>query len=106
MPKQVTSPVKRFPGTVTLPDYLTIPQAITWERALRDAGNLDRQTATNADFIGIYVPGVAAVVLEWGLEGFTPDPFQTTPRKAVDELLAWLIREITALYGDDTDPND
>lgn len=103
--KTITSPVKRFPGTVTLPDYLNVPQATAWEKAQAAAEAIDREASTNAEYIAAWVGGITAVVQVWNLDGFTADPFQTTPRLAVIELMAWLIREITRLYVDDDDPN-
>lgn len=98
---QITSPVKRFPGTVDLPEYLTIPQAVAWEQSTKQASMLRKGgEATDAEYIGAWVPGLLAVVQAWGLEGFSPDPFQSTPRKAVIDLLSWLITEITKLYED------
>lgn len=37
---KIESPVQRWPGTVTLPDYLTFPQAIAWEECLASARQL------------------------------------------------------------------
>jgi malate synthase len=87
---------------VTIPDYLTIPQARAFENSQAEAASIDRGKATGLDYIVAWLPGIQACVIEWGLDGFCPDPFQTTPRAAVNLLVSWLIDEIVILYGDAT----
>lgn len=126
--RTITSPVKRFPGTVTLPDYLTFPQAITWEKAIDEAnalrdpvldnegnpardknGRVIRVTksgVTEAEYLNVWTPALLSVVQAWSLDGFSVEPFQATPRAALISLFSWLIGEITALYDDSEDiPN-
>jgi hypothetical protein len=100
MSKTITSPVKRFPGTVTLPDFLTFPQAIAWEEAQADSEALRDGKTVFAKRMQALVPGFMAVVQEWNLENFSLEPFQSTPRGAVIELCAWLIGEVTKLYDE------
>jgi hypothetical protein len=107
MSKVITSPVQRFPGTVTLPDFLTFPQAIAWEEASREAEALKKDGAVAARSIQAWTKGITAVVQEWNLTGFSVEPFQSTPRAEVVRLCSWLIDEITRLYEDtDAIPND
>jgi hypothetical protein len=110
MGKVITSPVKRFSGTVTLADPLTFPQYKAWQAAARLANEaINSGTATPGDVDALLVPGVLACVEAWHLERF-PAPvgvenFPATPRKASGQLLGWLVREITALtQGEDEDP--
>jgi hypothetical protein len=107
MSKTITSPVKRFPGTITIPDFLTVPQARAWEKSLKEADAL-RETIEVSDvaYIEAWIPGISAVVSEWNLENFSIDPFQTTPRVAVLNLFTLIIGEVNKLYWDDSEiPN-
>lgn len=131
MSKILESPVKKWPGTVVIPDFLTIPQAIAWEDALEDArsllpdiefeykedGSLDfsKFTLEHYKFMGIsqslkyenkMLPGIKACVESWNLTGFDVNNFPATPRQARVDLFTWLISEIMALYRDETEvPN-
>lgn len=104
MGKVITSPVKRWAGTVTLQDPLTFPAYIAWRDAIRDA------QAFKDDYLrysAALLPGVLACVEKWELKGFAPAPFPATPRASSDKLLAWLLREIGAVAnegGEDDDP--
>lgn len=108
MTRVISSPTKRFPGTITLPDFLTIPQARAWEecldgaRALRDRGI----SYTSVEYIAVWEPGLREVVQAWDVEGFSHDPLQTTPRGAVLDLIVMVVNEITGMYqGEVDDPN-
>lgn len=102
MAKTITSPVERFPGTVELPDFLTVPQAITWERAQKEAQRLkDDPEASEAELLSAWVPSIQTIVAGWHLERFSVDPFQMTPRLSVIRLITWLIVEIGKLYEDE-----
>lgn len=107
MSKIITSPVKRFPGTVTLADPLTFPQYLAWQRALNSA---QAHRDDNAEFVGTLLPGLFACVESWSLTGFpesvTPATFPATPRISSDRIVGWLIREIGALIreADEADP--
>jgi hypothetical protein len=106
MSKVITSPVKRWPGTVTLADPLSFPQAIAVEEALdtvRDSDNPSRQEINHA-----LLPAIMGCVEKWNLEGMAdpPDPFPATPSVSSAQLLSWLFREVTALFMEDTEvPN-
>jgi hypothetical protein len=109
MSKVVTSPVKRFPGTVTLSDPLNYPQVITLEEAISEAGKLSEPTQAAYNYT--LLPGVLKCVEVWSLEGFpasvTADTFPATPRVPSAELLGWLIGEVVALYREaDESPNE
>ena len=107
MTKVITSPVKRFPGTVTLPDFLTFPQAVAWEKAQGAAADLRAGQCTDAELLQAWQPGLNAVVITWNLENYDPTNPPATPRKSVIELTAWLLESITALYEEaETVPNE
>lgn len=106
MSRIITSPVKRWPGTVVLSDPLTFPQFEAWAHAIEAAqayvlehNNLAKQSAYDA----LLLPGLCACVVESklsGLDRLTPDSFPATPRKSSAELIAWLTREINALMAE------
>ncbi len=118
MSKTIKSPVKEFPGSVELPDYLTFPQAIVYEdsivatQALFDEA---RESAEDKDvsvsqirYDSEMIVAVCACVEEWNLDNLgqlAPDTFPSTPRKASKELVAWLYEEITNLFAPDV-PNE
>jgi hypothetical protein len=102
MSKVITSPVKRFPGTVTLSDPLTFPQALAWEKALaaaRETGG-NSMLAVNAALL----PGVFACIEKWDIVGVSNPPqadtFPATPGKPVAELIGWLVGEVARLFDD------
>jgi hypothetical protein len=128
MAKTITSPSKRWPGTVILSDPLSMPQVMAFEDAIQNAreqaiehGNTvtvkdkdgvekEAANAMSARYMNGILPGICVCVEKWELQGLpekvTPDIFPGSPKMDSAELLAWLIREITELYrGAETVPN-
>ena len=110
MPKIVISPSSRWPGKVTLSSPMTLPQAIAWERAIRDVQELNKDvTITEVNYA--LLPAICGCVEKWELEGVgnpTLDTFPATPRKESVELITWLTNEISRIYiGEEAkaDPN-
>jgi hypothetical protein len=97
MGKVIPSPVKKWPGTVTLADPLTFPQYIAWRDALQAAQPLRDDYLRYCDAL---VPGLLACVEKWELQGFSAPPWPATPRDSSDKLLAWLVREIGAVANE------
>ncbi len=110
MPKRISSPSSRWPGFVTFSDPLTLPQALAWEKAVREA-QANMETGTVTDFNYAVMPGIFACVDKWELDGLdnpTPDTFPATPRKQSAELIVWLMNEISRIYSGEeakADPN-
>lgn len=107
MSKVITSPVKRYPGTVTISDPLTFPQAVAFENAI--GSTREGQGLTEANHL--CVPGILKCAEEWRLANFpeqpTADTWPATPRKSSAELIAWLVEEITEVYKEaEPDPNE
>lgn len=99
--RTVESPVKEFPGKVTLPDYLSMPQVLAYERAIREASALE-ENATQSDYDSLMVHAICECVQEWELEGFDeigPSNFPFSPRVASSKLIAWLFDELTGMYS-------
>lgn len=121
--KVLESPVKLWPGTITLPDFLTLPQAIEWEDALNDAedlipeidfekdenGKLITKNMSKKDlrvltmrnkskYANALIPGIKACVIEWNLQGFDPNNWPATPRQSRIDLVNWIVSNIAELY--------
>lgn len=100
----ITSKIKRFPGTVAMPDFLTLPQVLAFEavneevRAMRDTGQELSLSKVNA----ITLPFILKIVTEWKISGMenhpTIDNFPATPRLASAQLIAWVMGAVTELY--------
>ena len=101
MSKVITSPVKRWPGTVTLSDPLSYPQVFAFQNALDISKELGGGASVD-QFHYALLPGCCKCVEKWDLVGLpdvlTPDTFPATPRKSAAELVSWLIGEIVLLY--------
>ena len=116
MSRVITSPVKRWPGTVTLADPLTFPQYIAWMDAVEAAqGDKETLTVSDAAFLprvtAAILPGICACIEAHDLKGLPPilvvETFPATPRIASGRLIAWLIGEINLLMQEAEDlPNE
>ena len=97
----ITSPVEEFPGTVEMPQRLTLPQALAYEHAIKESQKVG-EDSTQTDYDAIAVKAICECVDEWNLEGFgqlSPDTFPATPRSASAQLIGWLFNSITAIYS-------
>ena len=112
MSRTITSPVKRFEGTVVIPDYLNFDQVFAFQDGLAAAGQLrNTEGVTGYQVNRAALPGVLACVEEWHLAGMpervTLETFPATPPISAARLLGWLINEISSLYDEaETIPND
>jgi hypothetical protein len=101
MSKRVLSPSPRWPGAIVLADPMTLPQALSWEKAIRSIQErADYATVTDVNYA--LLPGICACVEKWELDGLgdlTPDTFPASPRKQSIELINWIISEISAIYS-------
>lgn len=108
MPKIITSPVKRWVGTVTIADPLTLPQAEAIEAAL-DAGlDIDPEVIKKRKGISFLtldkprVPAILACVEQWNLENFpdvkSGENFPYSPAKDRHAFVTWLFDEIKNIY--------
>jgi len=109
MSKRIDSPVKRFPGSVTLHDPLTYPQVIAFQDATAAAGAMGETTWMKLRLA--LLPGILACVENWEVEGVpeapTIDNFPATPLVSSGELVNWLQEEITGLLIEaETVPNE
>ena len=114
MPRQITSPVEKWPGTVTLCDPLTFPQVVGLQDAFadvetaREKAQVKNRVLTQAKLDSILLEPVCACVQKWELDGFPEDvsveTFPATPQKPAAELVAWLIGEVMKIYTGETAP--
>jgi hypothetical protein len=99
--KVITSPVKRFSGTVVLSDPLTYPQVFAWEDTLEDSRTEEATKDVRRQIYSL-LPGILACVEEWHLKGVpehpTRDTFPATPNDPATELATWLVHSISELY--------
>ena len=104
MPKTITSPVDKWPGTVTLHDPLTFPQVLAFQDAIDEVRGLSGEpTVSRVNYT--MMSGVCICVEAWDLSGGfpehpTPETFPATPRTSSAELASWLISEITDLFAE------
>lgn len=122
MSKIITSPVKKWAGTVTLSDPLTIPQVILWQECVDAAQKYTEEIGTNSEdgvkkmtapqlliFRSKITPGICECVEQWNLEGLgqvISNTFPASPKIAAADLFVWLVNEITDLFKDaDEIPN-
>jgi hypothetical protein len=115
MSKVITSPVKRWPGTVTLFDPFPFPVYNAWMDAIGAAQKIREgltilDTAVEPQLTGAIIPGIIACVESWNLSGLgnvTAATFPATPRQASIRLVAWLISEIVLIINaEDADPKN
>jgi hypothetical protein len=97
MTKTITSPSKRFPGTVDLPDYLDWVQL----EAYQGKFSAITEGMTTAQASRLQAEAVIGVVQAWHIEGLPAAPAQLPASIAGVKLLGWLINEISELIGDD-----
>ena len=112
MPRIITSPVKRYPGTVTLSEPLNFVQLFSW----RDAHEAAQEYVEAVDSGHLVVrdvlryqrallAGALRCVESHTLGGLpatlTADTFPATPIKAALSLAQWLSNEIAALIAED-----
>jgi hypothetical protein len=112
------SPVKRFAGSVTIPDYLNLPQLMTWREAFAKAqamrkdaeGNDISEKLSLIEFYHALLPGILACVEKWDIpllvQPVTVDNFPASPVKSACDLVSWLIKIINPLLEEADDiPN-
>lgn len=113
MGKVIESPVKRWPGSVTLRCPVPLEPYDAWKRSIDEIEALKAQ-ATNGDvafdpaLLRHALPGICAMVEAWNLGGdfpksVTPDTFPFIPRVPSVKVIAWLMSEISAIIGEEDD---
>lgn len=112
MSKRITSPVKRWPGSVTIADPITLPQAKLIENAMRP---IESDTGDGRVFLSTVdearLPAIFACVEKWELDNLPDDmtleTFPASPRGDSHKLAEWIFRELLAVYfGESVVPNE
>ena len=111
--KKIESPVKRWPGSVTLKCPVPLEPYDAWQRSINAltavrADVTNGEVASDPALLRLALPGVCALVETWDLggdfpKGVTPDTFPFIPRVPSIKLIAWLISEINAIIGEEDD---
>lgn len=103
MSKVIESPVKRWPGSIVLPDYLTYPQSSAFRKAYQDGKALG-ENAPIDEFYHAILPGACACVESWNIQGLpehvTAENFPFTPALASAKLASWIIGEVARLFAE------
>jgi len=95
----ISSPVKAWPGSVTIRDPLLWPEFITLHRAILLSKACEADEAEKATLL---LPGLCAMVEEWhliGLGALTPETWPASPLKDSFELIGWLMAEAGRLMA-------
>ena len=117
MSKVITSPIKKWPGTVTLSDPLTYPQFFAVEDAIAEGNRLVEEAKeagkeiSQQRYTAAVIGGVLKCVEAHDLKGLpsplTPDNFPASPALSSMRLASWLIEEVTTIYtSEDESPNE
>lgn len=96
MSKVIQSPVKKWPGSITLQDPLLFPAYMQLKTALDDAAVTDDPQVR----MSVTLPGLCACVEKWDLTGLgevKPEIFPASPMRASAELFSWVLGEVMAL---------
>lgn len=106
MSKIIESPVKAFPGHVTISDPLTFPQVFAVEDALAEADRLKSADPPPSMSRLNYalLPAILACVEHVEIKGL-PERlnlvnFPATPRSSSAALSAWLLKEVISLFNE------
>jgi hypothetical protein len=108
MGKIISSPVPKWPGTVTLPDWLTLQQEAAWEEVCEGLeGEKFLDLAAKAKSALLFVKVLIGIVERWDLGGDFPcpptlDTWPATPKISSALLMAWLIGEVSAMHEEAT----
>jgi len=112
MSRILISPVKKFPGTVKLPEFYTLAQVSAWSDAVQDvmAATDDKGNIRRIKKYMIMLPAILACVEVWQIVGqpdnLTADNFVGTPTSAACDLLQWVDDEIRSIVNGDLEiPN-
>ena len=106
MTKIINSPVKKFPGSITLPDALPLAKVLAFDKAMRAASDLPiiERAAVCLDAI---MDCIEVFQIKGQPDKPTSQTFLYTPAAAATDLYIWLLTSVTALVvGEKEIPND
>jgi hypothetical protein len=117
--RRVDSTVKRWPGYIELPDFLTLPQLIVWNDAFQLARQYTGEGPGPGQRIVTDLPrynhamlsAACAIVAGWNLDGLgelKADTFPATPLRPAQALQRFIVDAVADLIridDEDTVPN-
>ena len=108
MSRIITSPVQEFPGTVTISEPVLYPQYLQYRRLMVESD----QAHTDGRFVDQEIAAWGALVacIETfdvpGFESNDPTQFPASPRRAVIDLLQFIVGEVRkVIVGEEHIPN-
>jgi hypothetical protein len=101
--KRYDCPVKRYPGYVIMPDYLTWEQMAQWDDNLSRA----RDETNRSRMIAYQLQGVIGAVAEWHLQGLPDHPTElpATPVIPSLQLANWIIGIVNGMINEAEEPD-
>lgn len=103
MSRIVQSPFPEWPGSITLPDGLTMIQTAQWEAV----AEISRLRVEKAQTWVMALPVVAGIIESWNIEGIPEHPtinnHRFAPYKTYRKFSAWVIGLISELYLGETE---
>lgn len=108
----ITSPVKKFPGTVEIYNQLTLPQVELIEECFDNLPSMKEGGVVA--LTSLDKPRLAAIlacVKEWKLENYpvptSMETFTLSPRRATHQLIDYIFNHILLVYNGEIDiPNE
>lgn len=113
MSKVITSQIKRFEGSVTIADPITLAQAQAIEAGMKPPE--EQEIVNGRVWLSVQdsakLPAIFACVEKWELSGLpenvTADTFPASPRGATHKLIDFIFAEIFKVYiGEAEVPNE
>jgi hypothetical protein len=105
MSRVITSPVAKYPGTITLVYPVPLDNYLDW----MDANAAVMASDKTKDKIKAYLPGACALIESAQVEGLAEHPgmsdFQKLTGPPSFEFVLWLISECQKLMRDEDSPN-
>lgn len=112
MGKQITSPVKKYPGYCVLPDFYGYGELIAWTDAISKVD--EGEQAESVPMVELLpklearAKAIIPMVQEWHIEGLPekPERLPATPIQSAVKLNYWLSGEIWRLINEDSEAVD
>jgi len=107
MSQIITSPLSEYPGSITLPDGLTLYQMAEWEKVLDQlkyrAGERGiKAVVETADTWLMALPTIITIVEKWEITGIPEHPTventKFTPYREYRKFSKWVFNLISALF--------
>lgn len=98
MSQTIQSPFTDYPGSITLPDGLTLPQMAAWELVME----VTRGRYDKAQSWLVALPSLANIVEAWSIEGIPEKPTiencEFSPYRRYKRFAGWVFSEVCKIY--------